>query len=202
MRLLNLFSGTDSVGEAFRAAGWDTVSIDIAPTGPCDIVADLLLLDPLDVSEAHGPFDAIWASPPCTEYSIARTVARRPRDLDGADRLVRRAREFIDAIQPRWWWLENPYTGLLKSRPVVADLGPPIKVDYCCFGAPYRKRTALWTNTNLQSRLCDKACGAFADGRHTSSAQRAPSRGHQGYRLAELHRVPLRLVEACVAACH
>jgi hypothetical protein len=34
MRLLNLFSGTDSVGEAFRAAGWDTVSVDIKPQRP------------------------------------------------------------------------------------------------------------------------------------------------------------------------
>jgi hypothetical protein len=201
MRLLELFSGTGSVGEVFRAAGWATVSVDISPSGPCDIVGDILQLDPNEIDRIYGPFDAIWASPPCTEYSIARTVAKRPRDLEGSDRLVRKAREFIDVIQPDFWWIENPYTGLLKSRPVVADLGPPTTVDYCMHGAPYRKRTALWTNTNLQSRLCDKACGAFADGRHSSTAQRAPSRGHQGHRLAELHRVPRALVEACVAAC-
>jgi hypothetical protein len=97
-------------------------------------------------------------------------VAKVPRDLEGADRLVRKALEFIDVIQPDWWWIENPYTGLLKSRPVVADLGPPVRVDYCMFGAPYRKRTALWTNTGLQSRLCDRS--HCVDGRHLDTAQR------------------------------
>jgi hypothetical protein len=34
------------------------------------------------------------------------------------------------------------------------------------FGAPYRKRTALWTNTRLEDRLCNTACGSWVDGRH------------------------------------
>jgi hypothetical protein len=51
------------------------------------------------------------------------------------------------------------------------------------FGAPYRKRTALWTNTRLEDRLCNTACGSWVDGHHVSSAQRAPSCRHQGYRL-------------------
>jgi hypothetical protein len=33
---------------------------------------------------------------------------------------------------------------------------PYVKIDYCCFGCPYRKRTAIWTNTSLPETLCDR----------------------------------------------
>jgi hypothetical protein len=100
MRLLELFSGTGSVGEVFRAAGWETVSVDWRPTGPCDIVADILTLDPAAIDAQYGPFDCVWASPPCTEYSVARTTATLPRDLEGADRLVAKALDFIREVRP------------------------------------------------------------------------------------------------------
>ena len=41
MRLLELFSGTGSVGAAFKARGWDVVSVDLDPAGGPTIVADI-----------------------------------------------------------------------------------------------------------------------------------------------------------------
>jgi site-specific DNA-cytosine methylase len=204
MRLLELFSGTGSVGEVFRAAGWETVSVDNAPTAPCDVIADILTLDPRDFDREHGPFDCIWASPPCTQYSVARTFAKTPRSLGLADALVAKAIQFIDVIKPKAWFLENPWTGLLKSRPVVAPLGPPVVLDYCRYGRPFRKRTAIWTNRPLQGLLCRKGsfCGGW-DGRgHPSAAQQGGKcPGGARNRLCDLHRVPRALVEAVVAAC-
>jgi hypothetical protein len=192
-RLLELFSGTGSVGRAFAAAGWDVTSLDIDPRSPADIHADICHFD-FRVWEP-GHFDVIWASPPCTQYSIARTWAKTPRDLEGADALVARARYIIDYLRPKLFWIENPWTGLLRKRQVVADL--PLHVtDYCMWGAPYKKRTALWTNhPNPQLLLCDRACGAFVDGKHTASAQRGPSCAGAGDRfcLDQLHALPLRL---------
>ena len=66
-RLLELFSGTGSVGRQ-----WDgeVVSVDIAgdePTHRADILEwDYTFYDP-------NHFDVVWASPPCTQYSKART---------------------------------------------------------------------------------------------------------------------------------
>ena len=40
MRLLELFSGTGSVGRAFEALGWEVTSLDVEgePTIKCDIM--------------------------------------------------------------------------------------------------------------------------------------------------------------------
>jgi len=203
MRLLELFSGTGSVGEVFRAAGWETVSVDVAPTGPCDIVADILTLDPVAIDAQYGPFDCVWASPPCTEYSVARTTAKLPRDLEGADRLVAKALEFIRVLRPMHWFLENPFTGLLKGRPLMAEL-PFVKLDFCRYGTRYKKRTAIWTNsTRLEGLLCQPGshCAAWDGACHPSRAQRAGMGPGDRHAVSELHRLPRALVEAVVAVC-
>ena len=76
MRLLELFSGTGSVGRVFQARGWDVLSLDADPNAGADITSDILAWDFRSFPPDH--FHCIWASPPCTEYSIARTTARTP----------------------------------------------------------------------------------------------------------------------------
>ena len=66
--LLELFSGTKSVGKVAEELGYHVISLDLKNA---NINADILDWDyaVFDV----GYFDVIWASPPCTEYSIAKT---------------------------------------------------------------------------------------------------------------------------------
>ena len=145
--LLELFAGTGSISHVFREAGWEVVSLDNDPKSQPDIIADVLEWD----YKSHfmpGVVDAIWASPPCTQYSVARTKARLPRDLEGADAMVQRTLDIIEYLKPRVWFMENPQTGLLRTRPVVAGLHYAT-CDDCVFGRPYRKRTAIWTNSGL-----------------------------------------------------
>ncbi|CAE7615840.1 unnamed protein product, partial [Symbiodinium pilosum] len=47
---------------------------------------------------------------------------RRPRDLAAGDRLVLRALEIIGNLRPRFWAMENPQTGLLKTRAFMQGL--------------------------------------------------------------------------------
>ena len=87
MKLLELFTGTGFVGKAFKERGYDVVSVDISDKFEPTVVADVLLFDYTVFPRGH--FDVVWASPPCTEYSCAKTVGIR--DLAGADRIVERA---------------------------------------------------------------------------------------------------------------
>ena len=135
-------------GAVLRHRLWDVVSVDINPKAHPAICCDLLELTVQQCTE-RGPIDFAFCSPPCTQYSRARTVGP-PRDLEGSDRLVQKCLDLCGELGAPFV-MENPFTGLLKSRDVVAGI-PMRVVDYCKYGAPYRKRTALWTNTEFTVR--------------------------------------------------
>jgi hypothetical protein len=192
--LLELFSGTGSMGRAFRAKGWQVTSVDLDASSLPTICCDILKLEVEDVLE-YGNVDLIWASPPCTHYSCARTNARTPRDLEGSDALVCKVLDLADQLCC-YYLLENPHSGLLKTRSVVQS--PLIRMavlDYCRYGTAYRKRTGIWTNSDYEPRrpLCMKDC-ASSDGRkHMERAQRAgPGWRHT---LAELYAIPEALCD-------
>ena len=82
--LLELFAGTKSVGKVFEAAGWQVTSVDLEAGFSPTICMNVLDLQPNDIEDQ---VDLVWASPPCTMYSLARTTGG-PRDLEGSDRMV------------------------------------------------------------------------------------------------------------------
>jgi site-specific DNA-cytosine methylase len=106
MRILELFSGTGSMGRAFTNQGWEVTSLDASPKAEATICIDIRLWD--YTSYEVGYFDVIWASPVCTHYSIARTTAKTPRNLEWADSLVLKTLEIIDYFKPSCWYIENP----------------------------------------------------------------------------------------------
>ena len=113
--------------------------------------------------------------------------------------------DIIDHFRPRGWLMENPATGLLKDRPVVAGL-PFHDVCYCMYGALYRKPTRIWGNLGehwsprpMCSRQCP--CEHMTDGRHPVSAQRRASRpGDRPFTREELYAIPPELCEEIAAA--
>ena len=169
MKLLELFSGTGSVGAVAKDLGYSVVSLDLKNA---DINCDILNWDYKKYEVKH--FDFIWASPPCTEYSRAKTTG--VRKLDEANRIVLKTIEIIKYFQPRHWVIENPQTGLLKRQPFMDEF-KYVDVDYCKYGMAYRKRTRLWCNlVDFKPRdLCKKDCGNIVDGKHKETAQRMPS---------------------------
>ena len=92
MKLLELFSGTGSVGKPWREAGHEVISVDIDPRYNPEICEDILQLSycKLDIP------DVIWASPDCSQYARCRTRAKTPPgNLALADSLVAKAIEII-----------------------------------------------------------------------------------------------------------
>jgi hypothetical protein len=145
----------------------------------------------LDVASLP-PIDCVWASPVCTQYSIARTTGG-PRNLEAADELARAALSIVAALGPVPFFMENPYSGLLKTRPLVQELSPPKVVDYCKYGYPYRKRTAIWTNTTWEPSqpLCRHDCPASVEKRHIERAQRGTiPRCSRSHSVNQLYSIP------------
>ena len=124
MKLLELFSGTGSVGEPFRNAGHDVVSVDI--NGRADITEDILQLS---YCKLETP-DVIWSSPPCENFSIARTRAKKPRNFALADALVSKTWEIIIFPKPKpravMVFGKSRYQFALGPLPGITTAGPPI----------------------------------------------------------------------------
>ena len=166
MRILELFSGTGSIGNTFAEQGWEVVSLDSDVKTDATIYEDILTRDYTVYPPGH--FDMIWASPCCTHYSCARRNAKTPRNLSLADSLVIRSKEIINYYNPRVWFIENPQTGMLKDHDFMVGL-PFTDIDYCCYcDWGYRKRTRLWNNIQFEGDRCKgkNACPNMEGNKH------------------------------------
>jgi site-specific DNA-cytosine methylase len=172
MNVLELFSGTKSVGKVCDELGWKSVSVDLIL--PATHKIDIMDFDYKQYKKDE--FDIIWASPPCTNYShlkncwygrklktgIVYTKEQNEIDQNEADKLVLKALEIINYFDCEYWFMENPQTGNLKNREIMKDI-PFYDVDYCMYSDwGYKKRTRIWTNKDdFEPKLCDGtgACG-------------------------------------------
>ena len=177
MKLLDLFTGTGSIAKVARELGFEVTTLDIDPRCNPDICADVITFD----YKCHfepGSFDVIWSSPPCQTFSCARkcnigrkvngellTAERLNQDMENVGvPILRKTQEIIEFLQPKVWFIENPYTGKMKEY--ISEKA--YIYDYCMFGFPYRKRTAIWSNVPLHSVMCDGS--HLINGRHQQTA--------------------------------
>ena len=195
MKLLELFSGTGSVGKVAKEFGYDVVSLDLKNA---DINCNILEWDYKQYDT--GYFDFIWASPPCTEYSRAKTTG--VRKIDEANAIVLKTIEIIKFFQPLVFFIENPQTGLLKQQPFMSEFRY-VDVDYCKYGFNYRKRTRLWSNLLqfVPRDLCKRDCGKMIGNKHIETAQRLPSGcksqwgdNYVKHKQDELYKIPSDLI--------
>jgi hypothetical protein len=199
MRCLELFAGTQSFSKAVRRAGHKSVTVDILDKFKPNIVTDILTWNYKIYKP--GSFDMIWASPPCTEYSKAKT--RGVRNLDLADSLVRKSLEIIDYFKPKHWIIENVGTGLLVDRmECIRPFMPRIFTDYCPYGADYRKRTVFWTNLPLKLKVCGGAgkCPGMEGEKHKLSIGNGTPQyaGERHLTVWEKDAIPQKLVDEIV----
>ena len=190
MKLLELFSGTGSVGTVAKEFGYDVVSLDLKNA---NINCNILEWNYKQFNK--NDFDVIWSSPPCTEYSRAKTTG--VRKIDYANSIVKKTIEIIKYFEPTIYFIENPQTGLLKEQDFMKDFDY-FDVDYCKYGMKYRKRTRIWSNlkTWKPQPLCKKDCNSIVSGRHIETAQRGSSKSHVNNKHSqeELYKIPEGLI--------
>ena len=128
MQILELFAGSCSFSNVAKARGHETITTDIIqnPEGTVDIVTDLFDFDYLDLDE----IDFIWASPPCTTYSIASCSThwtpppdRQPKTEKARDNelLMWQTMAILQEFQPTYYLIENP-RGLLRKMETFEHL--------------------------------------------------------------------------------
>ena len=79
MKLLELFSGTESVGKVAEQLGYEVISLDLKDADiNCDILNWGYTIYPV------GHFDVIWASPPCDTFSRMKfcQIGRNGRTME------------------------------------------------------------------------------------------------------------------------
>jgi len=181
--------------------GAKIITVDIDPRYYPTILTDITQWNFMEDAFKQDYFDIIWASPPCTEYSIAKTTG--VRDLTRADQIVRAVLRIIRYFSPAAWFIENPHA-LLHLRPMMQDIDHLRHTcTYCQYGTDYKKETDIWTNLDVSLKHChDTPCAHYkAYKRHARTAQAGPTHsGTPGTPREEAYTVPQPLMRVLMKA--
>tara|TARA_R110000868_G_scaffold98912_1_gene272368 strand:- start:608 stop:1270 length:663 start_codon:yes stop_codon:yes gene_type:complete len=179
IKVLELFSGTKSIGKVCDQLGWESVSVDLIMEA--DHKCDIMDFDYKQYEKDE--FDIVWASPPCTEYSKLQdcwlnrmrkgelyTKEIQEKHMTEGDILIKKTFEIINYFNCEYWFMENPQSGRMKDRDIMKDI-TFYDVDYCMYSDwGYRKRTRIWTNKkDFEAKLCDKKCGNMVGTLHKTN---------------------------------
>lgn len=154
MKLLELFCGTKSITKVFKSYGVDTFTLDFQEQFDPDICDDILNITARDILDRFGKPDAIWASPPCTAFSVAsighhwtggkQAYIPKTEFAKLSKEIVIRTISLIKELNPTYWFIENP-RGVLRKMPFMQELTRHT-VTYCQYGDTRMKPTDIWTN--------------------------------------------------------
>lgn len=153
MLIFDFFSGTGSSTQAFKDAGHTVISFELDPKFDATENRDILTLTSEYLLQTYGKPDFVWASPPCTAFSVASIGhhwtggkgAYEPKTEAASfnQKLVQHTRKLVEELQPKLGYLiENP-RGILRKLSPVRGL-PRQTITYCQYGDSRMKPTDLF----------------------------------------------------------
>lgn len=158
-RMIEFFSGTGRMAQAFRDRGYHAVTVDkhFKAEGGQHYFYDILLnINSREdvIRLCGGEPDVMWFGTPCEGFSVA-VIGRnwdvssgRPEPKTDSARvsvaLAKKCLEIISWFPNAVYGIENP-RGMLRKMDFMAGL-PRRTVTYCKFGERRMKPTDIWTN--------------------------------------------------------
>lgn len=191
MIVFDFFSGTGSATQAFKDAGHTVISFELNGNFIATEHVNVMELTAEYLLEKYGQPDFIWASPPCTSFSVASVPHHW--DVTGelpiptselaveSIELVIHTLKLIKELKPqRGWLMENP-RGMLRKLKIVHNI-PRRTLTYCQYGEKYMKPTDLWGSVNgwTPRKPCNGGMPC-----HEASPRGSHNKGVQGLMNAE-----------------
>lgn len=150
LNLLEFFCGTKSISNEAEGLGMNTFTSDSNKSFKSHYTVNILNFD---VSKVPFKPDIIWASPPCTAFSVASAWKhwdnKKPITLFAlaAIEIVKKTLALIEYFNPKVFYIENP-RGMLRHTGLLDHLIRHT-VTYCQYGDTRMKPTDIWTNNTL-----------------------------------------------------
>jgi len=159
MRVLELFSGSRSFSKVAEKRNHDVYCVDNVPYPNTDWVGDIREFDFGLLPLIWGNVDVVWASPPCTAFSVAcigkkwvKGEVFTPKTLDALHgiQILYRTINIIQRLQDLkpslLFYIENP-RGKMRKSPIWDTFSNKRRtVTYCQYGDTRMKPTDIWTN--------------------------------------------------------
>lgn len=151
MITVELFSGTGSFSKVAKEKGHNIFRVELESSFECELNKDIL---ELQREELPKKIDVLWASPPCTTFSVASLrhywVNGKPKNKKTwiGISMILKTLDLISEIRkdnPNLiWFIENP-RGMLRKQSFMNGLNRKT-ISYCQYGDFRQKPTDIWTN--------------------------------------------------------
>ena len=149
MKVLELFAGTCSFSNVAKEMGCAVFTSDFDTQFNTDYPCDIM---DFDIQKLPWKPDVIWASPPCTTFSVAsigkhwnKDHTPKTKEAEQGLLILKKTIEIIKELKPDYWFIENPRG---KMRKVIEPPQNAFRktVTYCQYGDKRMKPTDIWTN--------------------------------------------------------
>ena len=199
MKVLELFAGSRSFSKVAEEFGYKTYTTDIEPFDKINQVCNIFDFNIDKMLDEFGSPDIIWASPPCTYFSVSsighhwnKNHTPKTKEAVLGVKIVEETNWIIKMLEPKYLYIENPRGKLRKLYVINKEPYFRKTVTYCSYGEDRMKPTDIWTNNFNWNPI--QICFNGNRDCHHQPAPRGSRTGTQGMANAyEKSKVPYKL---------